>query len=102
VFALIGQAVAPAMTMHPGHDSMEAMSMKSSDMCPGCVGNDHSAAVPSDCVVGLCSGVVAVLPAPAPQIGPVVSVTYRSTVFQGEHGITLPPDPAPPKLLSLA
>ena len=102
-FALVGQAATPVITMLPGQDSMAGISMKSSsDMCPGCAGNDHSAAGASVCVVALCSGVVAVLPVSASQIGPVVSITYSSTVPQGERGITIRPDTAPPKLPSLA
>jgi hypothetical protein len=101
-FALIGQANAPEMAMLPGQDSMAGMSMKSSNMCPGCAGVDHSAAVPLDCMVGLCSGVVAILSAPAPQISPSLRATYMPTVFQGEPGITITPDPAPPKRPRLA
>lgn len=96
-FALIGQAIAPAaMTMQPGNRSMADMSMKSSDMCPGCADNDHSAAVLVHCVVGLCAGVVGILPMPT-QVTPALRVPYAATVFQGERGITIPPDPAPPR-----
>jgi hypothetical protein len=89
--------VQAAMTMQSGHGSTADMPMLPFDMCHGCTGKD-STAVPSDCLVRLCSGVVAVLPAPILQITPALGAPYMATVFQGEHGITISPDPAPPRL----
>jgi hypothetical protein len=89
--------VQAAMTMQSGHGSTADMPMLPFDMCHGCTGKD-STAVPSDCLLRLCSGVVAVLPAPILQITPALGAPYMATVFQGEHGITISPDPTPPRL----
>jgi hypothetical protein len=93
-------SVQAAMTMQSGHASTADMPMIPSDMCDGCAGKD-STAVPSDCLVRMCSVVVAVLPAPILQIIPVLGAPYAATVFQGEHGVTIAPDPAPPRLTHL-
>jgi hypothetical protein len=89
-----------AMTMQSGHGLTAGMPMILSDICHGCTGKG-STAIPSDCLVRSCSGVVAVLPAPILQIIPALGAPYVATVFQGEHGITIAPDPAPPRLTHL-
>src|SRR5262245_29101309 len=92
--------VQATMTMQSGHGSTADMPMIPSDMCHGCTAKD-STALPSNCLVRSCSGVVAVLPAPILQLTPALRASYVATVFQGEQGIIISPDPAPPRLPDL-
>jgi hypothetical protein len=102
-FGLAGQTFAPpAMTMQIDNGPLAAVSTGSSGMCPGCAGIGHSTPVPADCSVGLCSGAVAVLQTPAARVGLALRATFAGAVFNAEHGISIPPDPGPPRFLRLS
>lgn len=96
-FGLAGQAFAPAaMAMQPDHGVMAGMSSSPSDSCPGCNGLDHSKAMLADCAVGLCSGVVAVLPA-ALSPRAVHHPSFSQVAQSDGQGITIPPALGPPR-----
>jgi hypothetical protein len=97
--ALVGQVFAPfAMAMPSGNASMVGMSLTPSGMCPDCNGMDHSKATGSDCGVGICSGVMAILPnLTAIAATPLVSIP--SVVRDRGWGITTQPDTGPPRSL---
>ena len=102
VFALVGQSFVPAaMAMAPGHDSMSEMSTTSSAMCNGCLGMDHSKAMPSSCSIGVCSGIIAVLPDPA-SLESLPVRSYRSMAQNEAQGITVSPPLGPPRTLHFA
>ena len=98
---LVGQGfMSAAMAVPLESASTAAMTTAPSNMCPGCEGADHSKAAASDCGVGHCSGVVAVLP-----VVPIVRFSPRATPFgvaeyEGQ-GITGPPAVGPPRPLHL-
>jgi hypothetical protein len=101
-FALAGQGLASAtMPMEPGNGAMSNMSETPSRKCHGCEGMDHSKAMPSNCSVGVCSGIVAVMPAPV-SVGALPLRSYWSLTRDGVLGITIPPPLGPPRALPFA
>jgi hypothetical protein len=101
-FALAGQGLAPAtMAMEPGNGAMSNLSATPSVMCHGCEGMDHSKVMPSNCTISICSGIIAVLPAP----GSVEARPLQShwSLAQDELlGVTVPPPLGPPRVLHFA
>ena len=101
-FALAGEGLAPAtMAMGPGNGPMSNLSPTPLDMCNGCEGMDHSKAMPSNCTIGVCSGIIAVLPAPAPLVALALR-SYRSVAQDEVQGITVSPPLGPPRALHFA
>jgi hypothetical protein len=98
-FPLAGQEFASAsmaMAMETGNDSISDKSATLSNMCPGCGGMDHSQAVPSDCMIGMCAGVNAILPATV--FAEDEPFAAFPVVGQGDgQGLTIPPPLGPPK-----
>jgi hypothetical protein len=100
-FALAGQGPASAtMLSEPGGDSLSNLTATSSGMCRGCEGMD-SKAMPSNCAIGVCSGVVAVLPTPVPVEAPPLQ-SYRGVAQDKVQGITISPPLGPPRTLHFA
>ena len=98
-FALGGQVFAPfAMAMPPDDASMAGMSLTSSGLCLNCNGMDHSKVI--GCGVGVCSGVVAILPVMTAIDARPSAPTLR-VVHNGSRGITVRPDTGPPRPLHL-
>jgi hypothetical protein len=101
-FALVGSGFVPAtMGIDPGNGAMPNMSATASTMCRSCEGMDHSKAMPSNCSIGVCSGIIAVLPAPA-SLGALPLRSYRSIAQDEGHGITVSPPLGPPRILHFA
>jgi hypothetical protein len=96
-FPLAGHEFASAtMAMETGNDSISDKSATLSNMCPGCGGTDHSQAVPSDCMIGMCAGVNAILPATVFAEG--ATFAAFPVVGQGDgQGLTIPPPIGPPR-----
>ena len=101
-FLLAGQEFASAtMAMETGNDSISNKSATLSNMCPGCGGMDHSQAVPSDCMIGMCAGVSAILPATV--LVEDMPIAAFPAVGQGAgQGLTIPPPLGPPRALHFA
>jgi hypothetical protein len=100
--AVAGQGLASAtMPMGPGNGPMSDMSATPSDMCHGCEGMDHSKAMPSNCTIGGCSGISAVLPAPV-SVEALPLQSYRGVAHGEVQGITIPPPLGPPRALHFA
>jgi hypothetical protein len=100
--AVAGQGLASAtMPMGPGNGPMSDMSATPSDMCHGCEGMDHSKAMPSNCTIGVCSGISAVLPAPV-SVEALPLQSYRGVAHAEVQGITIPPPLGPPRALHFA
>ena len=100
--AVAGQAFASAtMPMGPGNGPMANMSATPSDRCNGCEGMDHSKAMPSNCSIGVCSGIVAVMPAPV-SLESLPLRSYRSIAQDEVQGITVSPPLGPPRTLHFA
>jgi hypothetical protein len=98
-FALVGQVIAPfAMAMPPDADSTVGMSLTPSGLCLNCNGMDHSKAI--GCTVGVCSGVVAILPV-VTAIDARPSASTPSVAHSGSRGITVRPETGPPRPLHL-
>jgi hypothetical protein len=106
-FGLVGQTFAPAaMAMASGTTPMAATaiadaSMSPTDICPGCASIDHSKGMLSDCSVGLCSAVVAILPAGNKAMATRFVGVFVSVAESAGRGITIPPAVGPPRLLHL-
>ena len=86
-----------AMAMPCDRGSMPAMSAMATDMCPGCSATSQSTTKLSSCSESVCSAVVAVLPMLATGIAVVPRATFAAPVSKVEHGITVTPDPGPPR-----
>src|SRR5262245_10732896 len=100
-FALGAQVFAPfAMAMPPDDAPMASMSLTSSGLCLNCNGMDHSKAIGFGCGVGVCSGVVAILPVMTAIDARPSALTPR-VAHNGSRGITVRPDTAPPRPLHL-
>jgi hypothetical protein len=100
-FALAGQQLASAtMPSEPGGDSLSNLTATPSDMCRGCEGMD-SKAMPSNCAIGVCSGVVAVLATPVPVEAPPLQ-SYRGVSQDKVRGLTISPPLGPPRTLPFA
>jgi hypothetical protein len=98
--ALVGQIFAPfAMAMPTYNDSMVGMSLTPSAMCPDCKEMDHSKAIGSNCSVGLCSGVMAILPN-LTAIDAKPSASIPRVAHNRSLGITTQPDTGPPRSLT--
>ena len=98
--ALVAQVFAPfAMAMPTHNASMVGMSLTPSGMCPDCKDMDHSKAIGSNCSVGLCSGVMAILPNLA-AIDATPSASIPRVAPNRSLGITTQPDTGPPRSLS--
>jgi hypothetical protein len=99
-FALVSQGFAPfAMAMPSDNASMVGMPLTSSNMCPDCNGMDHSKAVGSSCAVGVCTGVMAILPN-LTGIAATPLVSIPRVAHDGSRGITTQPDTGPPRSLT--
>ena len=97
---LAGQTFAPAV-MAMQSDQVAMSGTASSDSCPVCNGLDHSKAMAADCGIGLCSGVVAVLPATLP--GPATHhPSFARVADNGGQGISIPPALGPPRFSHLS
>jgi hypothetical protein len=99
ILALVvaGQGLASAtMPMTPGNGPMSNLSATPSDMCNGCEGMDHSKAMPPNCTIGVCFGIIAVLPAPV-SLEAVPLRSYRSVAQDEVEGITISPPLGPPR-----
>ena len=98
--ALVGQIFAPfAMAMPTYNASMVGMSLTPSGMCSDCKDMDHSKAVSSNCSVGLCCGVMAILPnLTAIDATPLASIP--GVAHNRGLGITTQPDTGPPRSLT--
>jgi hypothetical protein len=95
--ALVAQVSAPfAMAMPSDNASMVGMPLTPSGMCPECSGTDHSKAIGSDCAIGACSGVVAILPN-LTAIDATPSVSIPRVAHDRSRGITTQPDTGPPR-----
>jgi hypothetical protein len=100
--ALVGQVFAPfTMVMPPVNASMVGMSLTPSGLCLDCKGMDHSKAIGSDCTVGVCSGIVAVMPAPV-SLEALPLRSYWIVARDEVQGITIPPALGPPRALHFA
>ena len=100
--AVAGQGLASAtMPMGPGDGAMSNVSATPSDMCNGCEGMDHSKTMPSNCSIGVCSGIVAIMPTPVP-LESLALRSYRSIAQDGVQGITVSPPLGPPRTLHFA
>jgi hypothetical protein len=98
--ALVGQIFAPfAMAMPTYNASMVGMWLTPSGMCPDCKDMDHSKAIGSNCSVGLCSGVMAILPNLA-AIDAIPSASIPRAAHNRSLGITTQPDTGPPRSLT--
>ncbi len=96
-FGLAGQTFAPsAMAMQPDHGVIAGVALSPSDGCPGCAGLDHAKAMLADCAVGLCSGVVAVLPS-ALSPPTMHHISFSQVAESDGQGITIPPALGPPR-----
>jgi hypothetical protein len=62
---------------------------------------DHSKAIAPDCAVGVCAGLIAVLPA-ALDVDTTSLSTFQIVAQRQGRGITIPPPLGPPRLLHLA
>jgi len=101
-FVLAGQGLASArMTSELGGDSLSSLTATPSGMCLGCEGMDHSKAMPVNCTIGVCSGVIAVLPAPVP-VEALPLQSYRGFAQDKVRGITISPPLGPPRILHFA
>jgi hypothetical protein len=100
-FALAGQGLASAtMPSEPGGDSLSNITA-TSGMCRGCEGMDHSKAMPWNCTIGVCSGVIAVLPAPVP-VEALLLQSYRGVAQDKVRGLAISPPLGPPRTLHFA
>jgi hypothetical protein len=100
--AVAGQGLASAtMAMGPNNGPMSNVSATPSDMCNGCEGMDHSKAMPSNCSIGVCSGIIAVQPAPA-SLEALTLRSYQSVAQDEVQGITISPPLGPPRALHFA
>ena len=98
--ALVAQVSAPfAMAMPSDNASMVGMSLTPSCMCPDCKDMDHSKAIGSDCAVGICSGVMAILPH-LTAIDATPSASIPRVADDRIRGITTQPDTGPPRSLT--
>ena len=97
--ALVGQIFAPfAMAMPTYNDSMVGMSPLQ-PCAPICKEMDHSKAIGSNCSLGLCSGVMAILPN-LTAIDATPSASIPRVAHNRSLGITTQPDTGPPRSLT--
>jgi len=89
------------MAMQPESTAVSGMPTSPSGMCPDCKGMDHSKAIAPDCAIGVCAGLIAILPAALGIDATPLSVFQIVAQRQG-RGITIPPPLGPPRLLHLA
>ena len=99
---LVGRVFAPAaMAMPsgttPGATAEMTVAISSSGTCAACA--DHSSAMLSDCSVGLCSAVAAILPAGNRTVSTRMTVDFVRAAESAAQGITFPPALGPPRLL---
>jgi hypothetical protein len=98
-FGLAGQGLASAtMPSEPGGDWLSNLTAMPSGMCRGCEGMDHSKGMPSNCAIGVCSGVIAVLPTPVP-FEALLLPSYRGVSQDKVRGLTISPPLGPPRTL---
>jgi hypothetical protein len=86
------------MPMPTHNASMVGMSLTPSGMCPDCKDMDHSRAIGSNCSVGLCSGVMAIL-SNLTAIDATPSASIPRVAHDRSRGITTQPDTGRPRSL---
>jgi hypothetical protein len=89
------------MATETGNDSISHKSATLSNMCPGCGGMDHSQAVSSDCMIGMCAGVNAILSATVFAEGAPFAAFPVVGQDDGQ-GLTIPPPLGPPRAFHFA